>query len=61
MDFECESTSYAKDCEGSNFHADPTVETFAAIERLAKRLKTTKTSVVVTLLNEALAMAQKKG
>jgi hypothetical protein len=35
------------------------VDTLAAIDRLAKRLETTKTSVVVALLNEALAVAQK--
>ncbi len=36
------------------------IETLAGIERLAKTLKATKTSVVVALLNEALAVAGKK-
>lgn len=32
----------------------------AAIDQLAKQLKATKTSVVIALLNEGLAVAQKK-
>jgi len=36
------------------------VDTLDAIDRLAKRLNTTKTSVVVALLNEALALAEQK-
>jgi hypothetical protein len=36
------------------------VETFSAIDRLAKQLKATKTHVVVALLNEGLAVAQRK-
>lgn len=36
------------------------VETLAAIDRLSKELNATKTSVVVALLNEGLAVAQKK-
>jgi hypothetical protein len=36
------------------------IATLAAIDRLAKQLNTTKTSVVVALLNEALAVAQKR-
>ena len=37
------------------------VETAKAIDQLAKQLKASKTSVVVALLNEGLAMAQKRG
>ena len=37
------------------------VELVTAIDRLAKQLKASKTSVVVALLNEGLAIAQKKG
>ena len=33
------------------------VDTWAGIEKLAKEFKATKTSVVVALLNEALAVA----
>ena len=36
------------------------VELVTAIDRLAKQLKASKTSVVVALLNEGLAIAQKK-
>ena len=36
------------------------VDTLAAIDKLAKQLNATKTSVVVALLNEALAVTQKK-
>ena len=36
------------------------VEMVIAIDRLAKELNATKTSVVVALLNEGLAIAQKK-
>jgi hypothetical protein len=36
------------------------IEVFTQIDRLAKRLKATKTSVVVALLNEGLAISQKK-
>ena len=36
------------------------VEVVTAIDRLSKRLKATKTSVVVALLNEGLAIALKK-
>jgi len=36
------------------------VEILDAIDRLAKKLNATKTSVVVALLNEALAAAGKK-
>jgi len=35
-------------------------DTLDAIDRLAKKLNANKTEVVVALLNEALAMAQKK-
>lgn len=37
------------------------VDTLAGIEKLAKRLNATKTSVIVALLNEALAVAGKTG
>ena len=36
------------------------VEILAAIDQLAKRLKASKTDVVVALLNEALAIAKHK-
>jgi len=36
------------------------VDTLNAIDRLAKQLDATKTSVVVALLNEALAVAKKR-
>ena len=36
------------------------VETAKAIDQLAKQLKATRTSVVVALLNEGLAMAKKR-
>lgn len=36
------------------------MDTLAVIDRLATQLKATKTSVVVALLNEGLAIAQKK-
>ena len=35
------------------------IDLVTAIDRLAKELKATKTSVVVALLNEGLAVAQK--
>ncbi len=36
------------------------VDTLAAIDQLAKQLSASKTDVVVALLNEALAIAEKK-
>jgi hypothetical protein len=36
------------------------MDTLAAIDQLATQLNATKTSVVVALLNEGLALAQKK-
>ena len=36
------------------------LDTLAGIDRLAKQLNATKTSVIVALLNEALAVAAKK-
>ena len=36
------------------------IEVFEQIDRLAKKLKATKTSVVVALLNEGLAISHKK-
>ena len=36
------------------------VEILSAVERLAKRLKASKTDVVVALLNDALAVAEVK-
>jgi hypothetical protein len=36
------------------------IEIITAIDRLAKQLSASKTSVIVALLNEGLAMAQKK-
>ena len=36
------------------------LDTLAGIDRLAKQLNATKTDVIVTLLNEALAVAAKK-
>jgi len=36
------------------------VDTIQRIEKLARQLKASKTSVIVALLNEGLALAQKK-